>query len=125
MEKNAYLVDMKKMVRVFCLNDLFRNFQESTASIDKFLPPKTISIGITDSSDVEKSTCQLCKKNFKTESYLKQHLLTHTGNFWIRHQQLNALKPFDQFRIFEILSYTFRSSCLSCAFLWLSILYLL
>ena len=27
----------------------------------------------------EKLMCQLCKKSFKTESYMKSHLLTHTG----------------------------------------------
>ena len=27
----------------------------------------------------EKRMCQLCKKSFKTESYMKSHLLTHTG----------------------------------------------
>ena len=27
----------------------------------------------------EKLVCQLCKKSFKTESYMKSHLLTHTG----------------------------------------------
>ncbi len=50
------------------------------SSSSSFIATKTILIGGRDSTREEKSTCQLCKKNFKTESYMKLHLLTHTGD---------------------------------------------
>ena len=50
------------------------------SSTSSFIAAKTILIGGRDPTREEKSTCQLCKKSFKTESYMKLHLLTHTGD---------------------------------------------